>query len=161
MRADIELFKLLRRAKFFSDYTNKELKTIYKYFTWSSYIEGEVIYKENEMGNEMSIILYGEAKVSSIKADKRIDLAILKEGDILGETSILIKQPRFATVIAYTNCELATIAFGALQLLINKEKNVALKFILQLVMILADRFRSAKIEIKQNLLQSIYEKAEK
>lgn len=153
MKVDTELYKLLRRAKFFSEYSDKELKKLYKYFTWTSHVEGEIIYNENEMGGEMSIILYGEAKVFTIENDKQVDLAIIKEGDILGETSVFIKQPWFATVKAHTNCELAALSNNGLNLLIAKEKNLALKFIMQIATTLANRFRDAKLEVKRYLLK--------
>lgn len=104
MKANIEFYKLLSRSDFFQQYSRKQLKKLSKYFIWSSYIEGEVIYREGNPGKEMAVMLYGEAKVSALENDQRIDLAILKEGDIFGETAMIIEQPRFATVIAYTNC---------------------------------------------------------
>jgi CRP-like cAMP-binding protein len=67
------------------------------------YAPGEVIIHEGEIGHQMYAICRGQVEVLD-KAGKRISL--LREGAFFGEMSLLMSQPRNATVRALTVCDL-------------------------------------------------------
>src|SRR5208337_2382873 len=63
--------------------------------------QGAVIFKENDDGNEMFIIIQGvvEIRKSKGQASSKI-LTSLQKGDMFGEMAIIEKQPRSATAVA-------------------------------------------------------------
>jgi CRP/FNR family cyclic AMP-dependent transcriptional regulator len=63
--------------------------------------QGAVIFKENDEGNEMFIIIQGlvEIRKSTGPASSKI-LTTLQKGDMFGEMAIIEKQPRSATAVA-------------------------------------------------------------
>ena len=64
---------------------------------------GETIIQKGEEGTEMYLICRGEVEV--LEQNGKVK-AILHEGDCFGEMSLLLKEPRMATVRAKTLCDL-------------------------------------------------------
>ncbi|MCS7206263.1 MAG: cyclic nucleotide-binding domain-containing protein [Leptospiraceae bacterium] len=69
----------------------------------------QIIFCENEPGDELYIIKKGSVKISKLISGKETILALLKEGDIFGEMALLDNRPRSATAIAAEDCEMAAI----------------------------------------------------
>jgi CRP-like cAMP-binding protein len=69
-----------------------------------------VVFFEYEPSDGMFVIRNGAIKITKITDDKEVVLAVLKPGDILGEMGLIDLQPRSATAIAYTDCEIMAIA---------------------------------------------------
>jgi CRP/FNR family transcriptional regulator, cyclic AMP receptor protein len=63
--------------------------------------QGAVIFRENEQGSEMFIIIQGvvEIRKSTGPSSSKI-LTTLQKGDMFGEMAIIEKQPRSATAVA-------------------------------------------------------------
>jgi len=73
--------------------------------------QGAVIFKENDDGSEMFIIIQGivEIRKSTGQSSSKI-LTTLQKGDMFGEMAIIEKQPRSASAIAVqpTGCWCST-----------------------------------------------------
>jgi CRP-like cAMP-binding protein len=62
---------------------------------------GAVIFRENEAGNEMFIIIHGRVEIRKATGPSSSKiLTSLEKGDIFGEMAIIEKQPRSATAVA-------------------------------------------------------------
>ncbi len=68
--------------------------------------KGTIIFTEYELGNSMFIIKKGKVKITKLKNDKEILLAVIGEGQIFGEMSIFNDKPRNATAYAVENTDL-------------------------------------------------------
>jgi len=67
-----------------------------------TYAEGEVVFKEGDIGEEMFIVQSGQVKiVKQVNQAEKI-LVVLSEGDFFGEMAVIDKEPRSATAIAIT-----------------------------------------------------------
>lgn len=73
------------------------------------YSNDQIIFCENEPGDELYIIKKGSVKISKLISGKETILALLKVGDIFGEMALLDNRPRSATAIAAEDCEVAAI----------------------------------------------------
>lgn len=71
---------------------------------------GENVIRQGEAGESMFILLTGEADVLINTGDLRAHVATLRPGDYCGEMALLTGEPRSATVVAQTDCELWEIA---------------------------------------------------
>jgi len=69
----------------------------------------KVIFTEFEKGDSFFIIKSGRVKITKLKNNKELLLAILGESDIFGEMAILNDKPRNATAIAEDDCELMVV----------------------------------------------------
>jgi CRP-like cAMP-binding protein len=67
---------------------------------------GERVIEQGEEGGSMFILLHGEAAVLLNANGTETQVAMLREGDYFGEMSLLTGEPRSATVVARTDCEI-------------------------------------------------------
>ena len=78
-------------------------------------IDGEVICREGEIGDDMYIIASGEVRVTADDLGQEKELSILRAGTFFGEMAALNGQRRTATVTALGDVELVVFPFAAVQ----------------------------------------------
>ncbi|GMO55053.1 MAG: hypothetical protein Ta2G_14010 [Termitinemataceae bacterium] len=100
------------------DYRSKDMKRFYP--------EGTLIFCEKEPGNEMFVVEHGTINITKIIDDKEVILAVLKQGDILGELGLIDQKPRSANAIAATDCEIMAIT-NAIYLPLLKDGNLIIE----------------------------------
>lgn len=89
------------------------------------YVAGEVIVREGEQGSELFLIERGEARVTIQRAKKTVELARLGPGMFFGERSAMTGEPRRASIVALTDCEVVAVGSVALRQLLASEPHVA------------------------------------
>jgi len=63
--------------------------------------EGAVVFRENDPGGEMYVIIQGEVEIRKATGpSSNKTLTVLKKGDLFGEMAIIDKKPRSATAVA-------------------------------------------------------------
>jgi CRP-like cAMP-binding protein len=67
---------------------------------------GERVIEQGEEGGSMFILLHGEAAVVLTANGTETQVAMLRDGDYFGEMSLLTGEPRSATVVARTDCDM-------------------------------------------------------
>ena len=67
--------------------------------------KNELLMREGELGSESYIIVDGKVQVYKNVNGKRIEISILRKGDIVGEMSIITSEPRTASVVAMQKTE--------------------------------------------------------
>jgi serine/threonine protein kinase len=91
-----EQFTLLRRLKFFHEFSHAEIHEVLRASHWQEYAAGEQIVKEGEMDDRFYIIVAGNCAME--RHGDRIGL--LSTGECFGETSYVQGAKRTATIIA-------------------------------------------------------------
>lgn len=109
-----------------------------------SYAPGAVICREGEEGEEMYIIQKGKVRVSKRFADKVHVVSILEKGDFFGETAIVNRTRRTATVTAVDAVELLVFDREGLQNMITRNARIALSIIDKL----CRRLQNAHLQIQ-------------
>jgi serine/threonine protein kinase len=94
-----EQFDLLRKLRFFHDFSHAEIHEVLRASDWRDYQVGQAIIREGEMDDRFYIIVAGEVSVES----GRRKIGILSEGECFGETSYVDGAKRTATIMA--NCD--------------------------------------------------------
>jgi CRP-like cAMP-binding protein len=92
--------ELLRRVPLFSSVEPSKLKLLAYTSDPVTYHEGQVLFHKGERGDAAYVIVRGEAEVSVPTDAGEIPLAMLSNGDFVGEIAILCDVPRTATVTA-------------------------------------------------------------
>ena len=87
------------------DFIINENKNIYEV----AFPAKSIVFTEFELANNFYVIKKGKVKITKLKHDKEMLLAVLGEGDIFGEMSILNDKPRNATAITEEETELMVI----------------------------------------------------
>jgi CRP/FNR family transcriptional regulator, cyclic AMP receptor protein len=80
----------------FSELSEQESKRLATFATETSVREGELLVREGEFSTELIAIEEGTAEV--VRGGARI--ATLGAGDVVGETGLLLREPRNADVVA-------------------------------------------------------------
>jgi CRP/FNR family cyclic AMP-dependent transcriptional regulator len=109
-----------------------------------SYAPGSVICHEGEEGDEMYIIQKGKVRVSKVFAGKPHVVSILEKGDFFGETAIVNRTRRTATVTAVDAVELLVFDREGLQNMITRNARIALSIIDKL----CRRLQNAHLQIQ-------------
>jgi serine/threonine protein kinase len=89
-------FDLLRRLRFFHDFSHGEIWEILRASDWRDYQADDEIIREGEMDDRFYIIVSGTVNVAS----GRRKVGVLSEGDCFGETSYVRGARRTATISA-------------------------------------------------------------
>jgi len=84
------------------------------------YTDGQMIFCEQETGNELYVIKTGKVEILKIAPPEEILLSILREGDIFGELSIVSASPRNATAVSAGESELLPVSRESLPVLFQK-----------------------------------------
>ena len=89
-------FSLLRRLKFFHEFSHAEIHEVLRASHWQEYAAGEQIVKEGEMDDRFYIIVAGNCAMERL--GERIGL--LSSGECFGETSYVEGAKRTSTILA-------------------------------------------------------------
>ena len=89
-----EQFGLLRRLKFFHDFSHAEIWEVMRASSWQDYAAGDEIVKEGEMDDRFYIIVTGNCAVERHGGA----IGILSTGECFGETSYVLGAKRTATI---------------------------------------------------------------
>lgn len=91
----------LTKVSLFKGYSDSEFANLFNIFIKKSYGKGDIIFHENEDGNELFIVVSGKVKICRFTDKREIILSILSTGDYFGEMAILqANETRSATAIA-------------------------------------------------------------
>jgi serine/threonine protein kinase len=91
-----EQFSLLRRLKFFHEFSHAEIWEVMRASNWQDYASGEEIVKEGELDDRFYIIVSGHCTVERNGAS----VGILAVGECFGEASYVQGAKRTATIRA-------------------------------------------------------------
>lgn len=89
-------FDLLRRLRFFHDFSQEEIWELLRASEWREYGAGDEIVREGEMDDRFYVIVSGQVAVESNGAA----VGYLEKGDCFGETSYVSDAKRTATIKA-------------------------------------------------------------
>lgn len=107
------------------------------------YQDGEVIIRQNDVGNCMYVIQEGQVEIILENGDKEIRLAIRKEGDFFGEMALFDRDVRSATVRALGRCRVLTVDKKNLLSRIHEDPSLAFR----VLEVMSSRIRELVAEV--------------
>lgn len=136
---------LKKNYSFFSDFSDADLRHIFKISSKKVYRKGEVVFKEGTIGNELYIIISGEVIITKkFHKEGNTILNTLKIGDSFGEMAIVDESPRYATATAKADSILIAINEVILR---NSEPKLCLKLFKNLSSILSEKLKKSDATI--------------
>ena len=98
---------ILRRVQLFSELNAADLFSLSAAFTKRSYSKGQIVFHKGDEGNGLYLVGMGKIKISipGNSGDEAI-LAILGQGELVGELSLIDGGKRSATVAVIEDAEL-------------------------------------------------------
>ena len=91
---------LLRRVPLFAGIDPSRLKLLAYTSDVVTYRQAQVLFKRGDVGDAAYVIIKGDAEVIVPSGNDEIPIAVLHDGDFVGEIAILCDTPRTATVRA-------------------------------------------------------------
>ena len=117
---------------------------------------GQLLIAEGEASDWMMLLLHGTVDVGKRKIGAEMDkeepgditrLAVLKEGAVMGEMSMLDGEPRYASCWALSEVEAAVLTRAAVGKLIASQPAVGAKLLVKLTQLLAQRLRNTSNQL--------------
>jgi CRP-like cAMP-binding protein len=99
------------------------------------YPKSTMIFSESQPGQELYIIQKGSVKISKIVDNNEVLLAVLKQGDIFGEMSLLEDRPRSASAIAHEDAYLLAVNKANFERMVQTQPQI----VTRLTQLLAER----------------------
>jgi len=150
-----DLLNLALRLRFFSllkEMSDENLFTIAKKVRELSLKAGEVIFDENDEGDDLYLLEKGSVKIKKETPFGEQILSRITEGDFFGEMNFIDPATRSAEAVCEEDCQLFAVKRSGLEHLFEKSKEVAVHFYWQFWKSLSKRTREAN-----NLLKTFFE----
>jgi CRP-like cAMP-binding protein len=125
---------------------------------------GQLLIAEDEASDWMMLLLRGTVDVGKRKIGAAVDLqepgdiarlAVLKEGAVVGEMSMLDGEPRYASCWALSQVEAAVLSRAAVARLISVHPAVGAKLLVKLTQLLAQRLRNTSSQLVKALQKQV------
>ena len=140
----------LKTLPLFKDLTAGEISSIVPLFFEKSYTPNSTLFVEGMTGEILYVIKKGSVSLFKKGANgQEFQLATLKEGELLGEMSLIDNRPRTATAKVAEESMLLVMTKKAFTTLLEKHPPIALKIVLVFLRIANERLRRANESIKQ------------
>jgi CRP-like cAMP-binding protein len=134
-----ELVLVLRRIPLFAALEPAELLRIAAIAEERSYTDGDALGVQGELGDEMHIVLEGTVHVVRADGD---EVARRGTGDVVGEMSVITREPRVASLVAEGAVRTLRIGHREFEGMVRERPDIALA----VMRVLAQRLGSATAE---------------
>jgi CRP/FNR family transcriptional regulator, cyclic AMP receptor protein len=134
-----EKLELLRRVPLFAGLGGREIEEVGQLVDEVDVPEGTVLTTEGRTGNEFFVIVAGAVRVER----EGVRVATLRDGDFLGEISLLDGRPRSATVTAESPSRLLVLSHREFDSLLDRFPTIQRAVLAAL----ADRVRRVEPEV--------------
>lgn len=118
----------LRPIDFLSILNDEELTTLAQDIRRHLYLPGEIVVHQGDRGQNLFVVVDGEASVRVEAAGQSATVATLKPGQFFGEMSLLTGEPRSATVCAETELTVLMVGKDAMSRLLTKNPGLVEQF---------------------------------
>lgn len=137
-----EVLAAINKEALFDEFYRYEIEELCQFMHCFSAPAGTVLLQEGEEGDHLILVLSGQVIVRKADmAGKVHSLALVGEGSILGEMSLIDGQPRFASCVAAEACRFAVLSKSDLNELLALHPRLANKFLTMLLQIMVERLR--------------------
>jgi len=140
-----ELLRDLREEIIFSLLDNEDIEKIAPFFELNTYPFGAVVFKEEDPGDFVGLVISGKLEVKKQTEFKgnQVIIALLTKGALVGELSILDRHSRSATVEAVEKTTMLILRNERLEALMQEHPSTGIKLLKGLLRILSIRLRKA------------------
>lgn len=144
---------LIRRVPLFSLLTNEQAQSIADSVVKRRYRRGEIIVEHNRKSNSLFILLNGRARVlTSDSRGREVILAVLQNGDYVGEMSLIDNEPHSATVRAEVQTDILVLGRAEFARCLPENSSLSYAIMRGLVY----RLRNADRQIESLALLDVY-----
>jgi CRP-like cAMP-binding protein len=138
--------EFLSRVETFTGLRGRDLKALAKSCTESSYSDGDVLCRQGERGVAAFLIVSGRVRVESERENGEVNtVAELKQGQFVGELSVIDGAERVATLRAVGDVEVLILTQWSMLALLKSRPSIAAA----MLPIIVKRFRATARELRR------------
>ena len=135
----LERVLFLREVPLLAGLAPADLERVADFADECAYVEGEVIASEGELGEELHIVVEGTIRVVQGGSGSERELARRTSRDVVGEMSIITREPRVASLVAGTDVRTIRLEHRAFMSILRERPEVAMAVMRVLAQRLAER----------------------
>jgi CRP-like cAMP-binding protein len=137
-----DLRKSIQHIPIFNFLKKKELNELLEITHNRTYVAGEYIFVQGDIGIGLYLIRDGEVEIKRKFNDNiELSLATLYKGDFFGELALIDNEKRSASAVAKTDCKISVLFKPDLDEFIEKYPRRGIKILQSISLILAERLR--------------------
>jgi len=140
------MFDFLKKVPLFADLPDDDLERLCALVTEEQLSAEEALFTEGDIGDKAYVIISGEIEILKESGGRTVLLAQRREGEVIGEMSLLDQTPRFASGKASTDCKLLAITHENLEHLLDTSPSAA-RVMLRTI---TNRLRSTELVLRQS-----------
>jgi signal transduction histidine kinase/predicted CoA-binding protein len=140
------MYAFLRKVPLFADLSDDDLHRICRLADEVKLEPGKVLFAEGDVGDKAYVIREGEIEVVKASSGREVLLAVRREGDVIGEMSLVEEAPRMATARARGEALLVAIGHAAFEELVQTSVSAA-RALLHTVIA---RLRGTEVQLRQS-----------
>ena len=130
---DMKYLLILKKVPLFAQMSLEQLEAISRIVTEMTVFKSEIIFKENEMGDRLYLIVEGRVNVvKNYRTSDEVVLATLQETDYFGEMAVLDNEPRSATIVVEEDSRLLSISGQKLRDIVQQKPEIAFEIFKEL-----------------------------
>lgn len=133
----------LAELPFFAAFPLDQLQRLHGTLRERTLRRGETLYAEGAAGDGCAIVADGAIEIVVERPPRRLRLAIVGPGRLLGELSVLDSGPRTATCVAYSDSTVLELPAAGLERLLEERSPAALRLLEALVVNVLGTLRAA------------------
>lgn len=137
----------IKRCFLFFELLDHEIELAIKNCVVESFADGEVIFKEDDIGRDFYVILSGKVRVTKGAKKREIEIMKLNKGEALGETVLTNESKRMTNIIASGNVDLLVIDQDTIFSLYEKSPKIFGIIMLNLSRMLTTRLQKSNLTI--------------
>lgn len=115
---------LLKSCPLFFELYDKEILKLVKYCSVYTFADGEHIVTDGTEGDQIFVLLQGEARVEKDTGEERLFIQPLESGDVFGEMALMGEKQRTADVVSSGHSSVLEIRYDQIFKLFAKEPRI-------------------------------------
>ena len=133
----------LKRIEIFSELTGREFAVVRSILKQKEYRQGEIIFHQNDAGNELYIVDRGRIAIEVQLPDgQKLEISEIESGNFFGEMSIFEDAPRSATCTTKEDSSLFSLDKTDFFNCMEKHPRIAAKMMYRMLNITASRLKN-------------------
>ena len=137
----------LKAMALFKTFTDSEIEELIAVADPTEYKGGQFIVRQGEQGDCMFFVAEGDCRVMAHRDGHYVELAVLKPGGIFGELALFEHRPRFADVIAVSDCILLKLSEPMLHAFAGIFPGAAYKLLAGIIREICQRLRETSLRV--------------
>jgi len=137
-----ELCSMLEETWMFGDFEWRDIESVSKYVHAYEADKNTLLFQEGDPGNFVCLVV--EGNVGIFKEDSNAEakcVALVGKGKTLGEMAIIDNEPRSATCITATSCQLIILTKENFLRIIAEQPALGVKIVMKIARLLSQRLR--------------------